>query len=144
MHQSIIFDRGQHAQELFLCLYRKSTPILTALTPDRLGASKRLYSQNSITFGEYIHQIVRLFIKPEKERFTLIYRTATEDHWDNNGLFLYSPKPREWTYFDWFRQITGVTETECSCKLILTDETKWTNISNELKRQIIEHQKATA
>lgn len=33
----------------------------------------------------------RLFIKPDKERFTLIYRTATEVHWDNNGLFLYSP-----------------------------------------------------
>lgn len=85
----------------------------------------------------------RLFIKPNKERFTLIYRTATEVHWDNNGLFLYSPKPREWTYLDWFRKITDVTETECSCKLILTDQTLWTNISGELKQQIIEHQKAT-
>jgi len=37
----------------------------------------------------------RLFIKPGKERFTLIYRTASEVHWDSNGLFLYSPKPRE-------------------------------------------------
>jgi hypothetical protein len=73
----------------------------------------------------------------------LIYRTATEVHWDNNGLFLYSPKPREWTYFDWFRQITIVTETECSCKLILTDVTEWTNISDELKQQIIEYQKAS-
>jgi len=86
----------------------------------------------------------RLFIKPDKERFTLIYRTATEVHWDNNGLFVYSPKPREWTYFDWLRQITGVTETECNCKLILTDQTLWTTISDELKQQIIEYQKATA
>ncbi len=86
----------------------------------------------------------RLFIKPDKERFTLIYRTATEVHWDNNGLFLYSPKPREWTYFDWFRHITGVAETECNCKLVLTDQTLWTNISDKLKKQIIEHQKATA
>jgi hypothetical protein len=86
----------------------------------------------------------RLFIKPDKERFTLIYRTATEVHWATNGLFLYSPKPREWTYFDWFRQITGVTETECNCKLILTDQTLWTNVSEELKQQIIEYQKATA
>lgn len=86
----------------------------------------------------------RLIIKPDKEHFTLIYRTATEVHWDNNGLFLYSPKPREWTYFDWFRHITRVTEMECNCKLILTNETKWTNIFDELKRQIIEYQKATA
>lgn len=85
----------------------------------------------------------RLFIKPDKERFTLIYRTATEVHWDNNGFFLYSPKPREWTYFDWFKQIIGVIDTECNCKLILTDETIWTNISDELKQQIIENRKAT-
>ena len=86
----------------------------------------------------------RLFIKPDKERFTLIYRTATEVHWDNKELFLYSPKPRDWTYFDWFRQITSVTEAECNCKLILTDQTLWTNISDELRQQIIEYQKATA
>mgnify|MGYP000957943064 CR=1 FL=1 len=29
----------------------------------------------------------RIFIKPDKERFTLIYRTATEVHWDKDGLF---------------------------------------------------------
>ena len=86
----------------------------------------------------------RLYIKPEKVHFTLIYRTATEVHWDNNEKFLYSPKPREYTYSDWFRHITGVTETECNCKLVLTDQTKWINISDELKRQIIECQKATA
>ena len=78
----------------------------------------------------------RLYIKPEKERFTLIYRTATEVHWDDKGLFLYSPKPRDWTYFDWFRHITGVTETEYNCKLIITDLTIWTNIPNELKSLI--------
>ncbi len=78
----------------------------------------------------------RLFIKPERVRFTLIYRTATEVHWDNSGLFLYSPKPRDWTYFDWYKHIAGVTETECNCKLILTDNTKWTNIPDKLKEQI--------
>lgn len=86
----------------------------------------------------------RLFIKPDKERFTLIYRTATEVHWDNNGLFLFSPKPGEWTYFDWFKHITRVTETECDCKLILTEQTLWTNISAELKQQIIEYQRTNA
>ena len=78
----------------------------------------------------------RLLIKPEKERFTIIYRTATEVHWDNNGFFLYSPKPRDWTYFDWYKHITNVTEIECNCKLILTDKTRWINIPNELKEQI--------
>ena len=45
----------------------------------------------------------RLFIQPKNERFTLIYRTATEVHWDDKGHFLYSPKPRDWTYLEWFR-----------------------------------------
>ncbi len=81
----------------------------------------------------------RLYIKPAKEKFTLIWRTATEVHWDSTGLFLYSPKPREWSYFDWFKHIVFVAENECNCKLILTNETYWTNIPAELKQQISEY-----
>lgn len=86
----------------------------------------------------------RLFIRPKNECFTLIYRTATEVHWDEKELFLYSPKPREWNYYDWFRHIIDVTDKECNCKLVLTHRTIWTNIENELKKQIIENKKATA
>ncbi|MES2554591.1 MAG: hypothetical protein V4604_00495 [Bacteroidota bacterium] len=83
----------------------------------------------------------RLFIKPDKVSFTLIYRTATEVHWDDKELFLYSPKPREWSYFEWFQHITKISETECNCKLLLTDQTIWKNIGDELKQQIIRHNK---
>lgn len=86
----------------------------------------------------------RLFIRPKNERFTLIYRTATEVHWDEKELFLYSPKPREWSYFDWFRHIIDVADKECNCKLVLTQRTIWRNIENDLKKQIIENRKATA
>jgi hypothetical protein len=86
----------------------------------------------------------RLFIRPKNERFTLIYRTATEVHWDEKELFLYSPKPREWSYLDWFRHIIEVADKECNSKLVLTHRTIWTNIENELKKQIIENRKATA
>ena len=81
----------------------------------------------------------RLFIKPEKELFTLIYRTATEVHWDNKERYLYSPKPREWTYLDWFKHILNVTETEYNCKLSLTQNTAWTNIPESLKNQILDN-----
>ena len=91
---------------------------------------------NIIEIG--IDKLDRLFIKPEKETFPLIYRTATEVHWDEKGNFLYSPKPKEWTYFDWYKQIVGVVETECNCKLLLTDKTRWSNIPTELKQQICE------
>lgn len=40
-----------------------------------------------------IDDLVRLYIKPKIQKFTLIYRTATEVHWDAKNGFLYSPKP---------------------------------------------------
>jgi hypothetical protein len=83
----------------------------------------------------------RLFIRPKNERFNIIYRTATEVHWDEKELFLYSPKPRKWSYFEWFRHIIDIADKECSCKLVLTHRTIWTNIENELKKQIIENKK---
>ena len=83
-----------------------------------------------------IDNLGRLYIKPKTERFTLICRTATEIHWDNEQLFLYAPKPREWSYFDWYIHIVGVVENECNCKLILTGDTIWVNISKEFKNQI--------
>jgi len=78
----------------------------------------------------------RLFVKPQTEQFEFIYRDASGISWDNKERFLYSPKPIEWTYFDWFRQILLATKGEYGCELKVTSETKWTNISEELKNQI--------
>lgn len=89
-----------------------------------------------------IEENERLFIKPKTERFSLIYRTSTEVHWNEKGLFLYSPKPSEWSYYDWYRHITNVAEKECNCKLMLTPRTTWTNIPDNLKKQIITNKKA--
>jgi hypothetical protein len=82
-----------------------------------------------------IDDLGRLCIFPEKERFTMIYRLAKEVHWDNNEFFLYSPKPREWSYYDWFKQILD-TVKECQCQLMLTNKTLWINIPDSLKQQI--------
>ncbi len=86
----------------------------------------------------------RLFIRPERQTFEYIYRAAAEVGWDNKAKFLFSPKPREWNYFMWYRHIIVIAKDEYGCRLHWTDKTKWTNISDELKRQIIEYQKATA
>jgi hypothetical protein len=80
----------------------------------------------------------RLFIKPEKAIFTLIYRTATEVHWDEKMKALFSPEPNEWTYLDWYKQIISVAEIECNHKLQLTSATNWSNISADLRKQILE------
>lgn len=78
----------------------------------------------------------RLMIKPEKEKFTLIYRTASEVHWDQAKSALYSPKPREWSYLDWYKHIIRIVKEECLCGLFLTKKTNWINIPPELKSQI--------
>jgi hypothetical protein len=78
----------------------------------------------------------RLYIKPKNERFTMIYRAAAEVHWESNGQYLYSPKPREWTYLDWFMHIIDVVRSEYGCRLLLTPQTSWTNVPNDLRQQI--------
>lgn len=78
----------------------------------------------------------RLFVVPQTEQFEFIYRDASGVGWDDKGRFLYSPKPKELTYFEWYRQIILATKGEYGCELKVTNETVWTNISNELKDQI--------
>lgn len=80
----------------------------------------------------------RLFIKPDQQTFEYIYRTAAEVNWDNKEKSLYSPKPREWTYYVWYRYIIAIVKDEYGCNLQLTNKTKWTNIPNDLKQQITE------
>ena len=84
-----------------------------------------------------IDKMGRMYIRPTKALFPLIYRTATEVHWDTTNLSLYSPKPREWTYFDWYKHIIRVVENECNYQLVLSDDTIWVNIYEELRMDII-------
>lgn len=93
-------------------------------------------NDNIIEIG--IDEQERLFIKPESATFPFIYRTATEVHWDEKRKVLYSPKPKEWTYTDWYKQIVGVVQTECNHLLHVTDDTIWTNVPSDLKEEISE------
>ena len=77
----------------------------------------------------------RLYIKPKEKEYPMIYREAVEVHWDHEGKFLYSPKPRDWSYFDWFRHILDTADPRCM-ELKLTEETKWKEINEELRFQI--------
>nr|WP_276975152.1 hypothetical protein [Flavobacterium filum] len=82
----------------------------------------------------------KLHLKPEKSKFTLIHRTATEVHWDDKKMTLYSPRPRDWSNLDWYLHIVRVAKTGCSVALKLTDETEWININDELKTEITKAQ----
>ena len=80
----------------------------------------------------------RLYIKPSSKKFPYIYREAMEVHWDKDGNFLYSPKPRDWSYLDWFKQLTKASR-EQSCSLLISEKTNWVNIPDKLKMEIINY-----
>ena len=77
----------------------------------------------------------RLCVGPGSERFPYVYRAAMEVGWDAEGNFLFSPRPREWSYVDWFGQILEAARAQ-ECELRVSDETKWSNVSPELMAQM--------
>ena len=72
----------------------------------------------------------RLLIFPMANSYPMIYREAAEVYWDPKGKYLYAPKPREWTYLDWFKHIVTTAGD-----LVLSPHTIWENIPNDLRRE---------
>lgn len=85
-----------------------------------------------------IDHLDRLFIIPAHQQFNYIYRSAAEVGWDDKGNFLFSPKPREWSYLVWYKHIVTIVKTEYGCTLFINPQTLFSNISDELKDQIID------
>ena len=50
-----------------------------------------------------------------------------------------SPKPKKWSYFEWYMQIMKAAKEQGS-ELITNNKTKWVNISEALKSEIVNHQ----
>ena len=76
-----------------------------------------------------------LWVKPAASKFPYIYREAMEVHWDAERLRLYSPKLREWSYVDWFRQIRDAAR-EQGVSLTLEETTSWSNVDGHLRQAI--------
>ncbi len=88
-----------------------------------------------------IDQTGRFYIMPSSVKFPYIYREAMEVHWDAKENFLHSPAALralswEWTYLDWFKQITNAAE-EQGYSLRISKATKWANVPEPLKEQIL-------
>ena len=60
-----------------------------------------------------------------------------EVQWSDEGGFIYSPRPREWSYIQWFRQIIDAVRDEYGYRLLLTSQTQWTNIEPQLEVALI-------
>jgi hypothetical protein len=86
----------------------------------------------------------RLYVKPVSRDFSHIYRTAMEVHWSPEGKSLYAPKPREWSYLKWYGQILGAAKDEYRVSLVITENTEWVGIGDDLKNEIVQHAAAEA
>ncbi len=80
----------------------------------------------------------RLWVKPETATFPAIFRAGMEVHWDHERRCVYSPKPRNWSYVDWFRQIRTAVLAEYGVELTLKPTTSWWNVDADLQRAIRE------
>jgi hypothetical protein len=77
----------------------------------------------------------KLYVSPQSKSFPMIYREAVEVHWNTEKSYLYSPKPRKWSYITWFQQIVSAAQMQ-DVNLILTKNTEWYNVPEELKNEI--------
>ena len=80
-----------------------------------------------------------LYVVPVKEKFPLIYRAAMEVNWDENRSRVYGPKPRKWTYLNWYRQIIKAVSSEYGVDMIVSGNTKWIEIPANVKGDILVH-----
>lgn len=78
----------------------------------------------------------RLYIIPASVKFPYIYREAMEVNWDEERGCLYSPKPKEWSYVKWYKQIISALHQQ-DCNLLISNKTTWINIPEQLKVEII-------
>ncbi len=78
----------------------------------------------------------RLRVVPRAGDFTFVWRAAGQVYWDDAGRFLYSPRPREWTYLRWYIQIVGMVASEYGVVLRLDHATRFSNVPAELQHDI--------
>ena len=79
----------------------------------------------------------RLHVSPASRQFPLIYRAGMEVAWDSGRCSLHSPKPRDWSYARWYKQILAAAAQEYGCELAPTDSTTWLNIDQGTKAELL-------
>ena len=79
----------------------------------------------------------KLRVYPASSAYDYIYRSAAEVHWNKEGKYLYSPRPREWDYSTWFAQIINAVKSEYGVLLKMNESTEWKNIPGRTKEKII-------
>jgi hypothetical protein len=80
-----------------------------------------------------------IFIVPGREQFPFIYREGMDVHWNALTAGLCAPPlPRSklWSAPRWFQQIIAAARKQ-GCELAITPTTKWVNISDDVRQEIL-------
>jgi hypothetical protein len=85
-----------------------------------------------------IDQDGRLLIHPRRAEdiFQYVYRAAAEIQWDGDQACFATPKPREWSYLQWFQHARDAIRSELGRDFELNDRTTWANIPDGLRAEI--------
>ena len=73
-----------------------------------------------------------LCVKPEKQSFDLIYRSAMGVHWECEGNYLVHSISTEWSTAQWYKQILDAVKAEYGVMLLATDKTLYENVDEEM------------
>jgi hypothetical protein len=82
-----------------------------------------------------INEAGSLWVKPATATLPYIYREAAEVHWDVSHRYLYSPRPRDWSYGQWYRHIIDIAASQ-GVHLRPSTATRWVNIDPVLQQEI--------
>ena len=74
----------------------------------------------------------RLIVYPKPSAgvdYAFIHRAGMEVNWDPQSKCIVTPVPREWSPAQWFAQIFRALKSEYGVRLVVSDDTKWENLS---------------
>ena len=81
----------------------------------------------------------RLLVCPSLPRdrdLAFVYRAARGARWDDSARALYTAAPEASSYFDRFQHIAEAAADEYGELLVVSEQTAFTNVPDDLERQI--------
>jgi len=81
-------------------------------------------------------QLILVLASGGNTSYQHIYREAAEVKWNSNLKAFTSPRPRDWSYSDWFHHIFKVAKN-CNINLVTNNQTTWVNIPTDVKNEIL-------
>jgi hypothetical protein len=80
----------------------------------------------------------RLLVRPRQaeDTFQYVYRAAAEVNWDEGQACFATPRPREWSYLEWFQHARLAIRSELGRDFEIGSRTTWVNIPDALRAEI--------